>query len=105
MPPTLRLPRVVSTRRLENSIPQKKTLTYKQQCPIKRQAYLDTLDSEMRVKGKIPTYVDEYGFLSSELRRYTYAPRGIWIRDKYRVDISMNLPPKTSIEQIIKVYN
>ena len=61
---------------------KKKTLTYKQQCPAKRQAYLDALDAEVRGKGKTPAYVDECGFPSSELRRYAYAPRGICVSDK-----------------------
>ena len=61
---------------------KKKTLTYKQQCRVKRQAYLDALDAEVRVGGKTAAYVDECGFPSSELRRYAYAPRGLCVNDK-----------------------
>ena len=61
---------------------KKKTLTYKQQCQEKRQAYLNALACEVREKAKTPAYVDECGFPSSELRRYAYAPRGLCVRDK-----------------------
>ena len=61
---------------------KKKTLTYKEQCPAKRQAYLQALDAAVEVAGKTPVYVDESGFPSSELRRYAYAPRGLRVMDK-----------------------
>ena len=61
---------------------KKKTLTYKEQCPRKRQAYLNALACEVQDEGKTPAYVDECGFPSSELRRYAYAPRGLCVRDK-----------------------
>ena len=61
---------------------KKKTLTYKQQCPEKRQAYLDALACEVQDAGKTPAYVDECGFPSAELRRYGYAPRGVCVSDK-----------------------
>ncbi len=61
---------------------KKKTLTYKEQSPEKRQAYLDALALEVQGGGKTPVYVDESGFPTSELRRYAYAPRGVCVRDK-----------------------
>ena len=61
---------------------KKKTLTYKEQCPTKRQAYLQALSLEVQEAGKTPVYVDECGFPTSDLRRYAYAPRGLCVRDK-----------------------
>lgn len=64
------------------NITRKKTLTYKEQCPKKRQVYLDTLETEVQQAGKTPVYVNECGFPSSEVRRYAYAPRGVCVNDK-----------------------
>ena len=61
---------------------KKKTLTYKEQCPEKRQVYLDALHLEVDVAGKTAAYVDESGFPTSEVRRYAYAPKGVCVRDK-----------------------
>ncbi len=61
---------------------EKKTLTYKEQCPEKRQTYLDAFDREIQVGGKTPVYVDESGFPTPQLRRYAYAPKGVCIQDK-----------------------
>ena len=60
----------------------KKTLTYKEQCPTKRRAYLDALACQVQGAGKTPAYVDECGFPSSERRRYAYAARGVCVSDK-----------------------
>ena len=40
---------------------EKKSLTYKEQCPAKRQGYLDALALEVQEGGKTPVYVDEIG--------------------------------------------
>ena len=48
------------------NITRKKTLTYKEQCPRKRRAYLDALACQVQGAGKTPAYVDECGFPSSE---------------------------------------
>ena len=61
---------------------KKKTLTYKEQCPAKRQVYLDAFARQVRDSDKTAVYVDECGFPSSELRRYAYAPRGLCVKDK-----------------------
>ena len=61
---------------------KKKTLTYREQCPAKRQAYLDAFACEVRDSGKTAVSVDECGFPSSQVRRYAYAPRGLCVNDK-----------------------
>jgi hypothetical protein len=69
---------------------EKKTLTYKEQCPEKRRAYLDAFDLEVQGGGKTPVYIDENGFPSSNLRRYAYDPKRSASEIKYRVHIGMN---------------
>ncbi|MDE0398169.1 MAG: hypothetical protein OXL96_10215 [Candidatus Poribacteria bacterium] len=78
---------------LRNSISREKnTLTYKEQCPAKRQVYLDALALEVEVGGKTPVYVDESGFSNTDVRWYAYAPKGICINDKISVPIGMPPP-------------
>ena len=36
----------------------------------------------MQIGGKTPVYVDESGFLTSQLRWYAYAPKGVCVQDK-----------------------
>ena len=80
---TLVFPSTVSGTHLGNSTSrEKKTLTYKEQCPEKRQAYLDALHLEVDVGGKTAAYVDESGFPTSDVRRYAYAPKGVCVADK-----------------------
>ena len=57
-------------------------MTYKEQCPQKRQVYLDAFHLEVQVGGKTRVYVDESGFPTSQVRRYAYAPKGICVGDK-----------------------
>ena len=47
---------------------KKKTLTYKEQCPLKREAYLTALRTALAC-GKIPVFVDESGFSIESVRR------------------------------------
>ena len=61
---------------------KKKTLTYKEQCPAKRQVYLDALALEVQEGGKTPVYVDESGFSNTDVRRYAYARKGSCVKDK-----------------------
>lgn len=75
-------PNTVSGMRLTNSTSrEKKTLTYKEQCPLKREAYLNALQAAQQC-GKTPVFVDESGFTTESTRRYAYAPRGICVEDK-----------------------
>ncbi|MCG9133959.1 hypothetical protein J5I95_20040 [Candidatus Poribacteria bacterium] len=68
---------------MRNSISrEKKTLTYKEQCPAKRQVYLQTLALEVQVGGKTPVYVDESGFSNTDVRWYAYAPKGSCVTDE-----------------------
>jgi len=61
---------------------KKKTLTYPQQCPEKRRAYLEAFALEVEGAGKTPVYVDESGFPNADVRRYAYAPKGLRVADK-----------------------
>ena len=61
---------------------KKKTRTYKEQYPVKRQAYLLALQEETVVGGKVPVYVDETGFSETDFREYAYASKGICVEDK-----------------------
>ena len=61
---------------------KKKTMTYKEQCPIKRQEYLLALQQETQACGRTPVYIDETGFSETDFRRYAYAPKGICVPDK-----------------------
>ena len=80
---TSEFPRAVSGPHSENLISrEKKTLTYKEQCPGKRQAYLNAYDLEVQVGGPTPVYVDESGFPTLQLRRSAYAPKGVCVQDK-----------------------
>ena len=58
------------------NIPQKKTHTYKEQCPVKREVYLAALQMETNIRGKTPVYVNESGFATAGFHRYAYAPKG-----------------------------
>ena len=85
---------------------KKKTHTYKEQCPIKREAYVAEFQRATEVCGKTPVYVDETGFAISDFRRYAYAPKGVCVVDKIsgshrykttsliaaRIDGSMRVP-------------
>jgi len=64
------------------NIPRKKTTTYKEQCPVKRQEYLSALQEATQTHGKTPVYLDESGFSETDFRRYAYAPTGVRIEDK-----------------------
>ena len=57
-------------------------MTYKEQCPIKRQEYLWSLQQETQACGRTPVYIDETGFSETDFRRYAYAPKGICVPDK-----------------------
>ena len=57
-------------------------MTYKEQCPIKRQEYLLALQQETQACGRTPVYIDETGFSETDFRRYAYAPKGICVPDK-----------------------
>ena len=93
VPNTSVFPKGVSRMPLRNSTSrEKKSLTYKEQCPAKRQVYLDALALEVQAKGKTPVYVDESGFSNAEVRRYAYAPKGICVSDKISGCIGM--PPR-----------
>ncbi len=61
---------------------KKKTTTYKEQCPVKRQEYLSALQQETHEQGKKPVYLDESGFTETDFRRYAYAPKGVHVEDK-----------------------
>lgn len=61
---------------------KKKCQTYKEQCPLKRSAYLSAFELATDVYGKIPVYIDETGFSASSLREYAYARKGICVEDK-----------------------
>ena len=61
---------------------EKKTTTYKEQCPVKRQEYLRTLQQETEQHRKKPVYIDESGFSETDFRRYAYAPKGIRVEAK-----------------------
>ena len=52
-----------------------KTPTYKEQCPVKREAYLSCFEQEVVIGGKHPVYIDETGFAEEDFRRYAYAPK------------------------------
>ena len=54
---------------------KKKTTTYKEQCPVKRQEYLSTLQQETEQHRKKQVYIDESGFSETDFRRYAYAPK------------------------------
>ena len=56
--------------------------TYKEQCPVKRHAYIAEFQRATDVCGKTPVYVDETGFAISDFRRYAYAPKGVCVADK-----------------------
>ena len=57
-------------------------MTYKEQCPVKRQEYLSELQAATQTHGKIPVYIDETGFSETDFRRYAYAPRGVRVEAK-----------------------
>ncbi len=66
-------PSTVSGMRLTNSTSrEKKTLTYKEQCPLKREASLNALQTAQQC-WKTPIFVDESGFT-------TEAPEGMLMR-------------------------
>ena len=67
--------------RCQNSISrEKKTTTYKEQCPVKRRKYLPALQEATQSHGKTPVYLDESGFSETDFRRYAYAPKGICVQ-------------------------
>ena len=61
---------------------KKKTTTYQEQCPVKRQEYVSSLQQETDVCGKEPVYVDESGFPETDFREYAYAPKGISVQEQ-----------------------
>ena len=61
---------------------KKKTTTYKEQCPVKRQEYLSTLQQETEQHRKKQVYIDESGFSETDFRRYAYAPKGVGVEAK-----------------------
>jgi len=61
---------------------EKKTQTYKEQCPLKRQEYLSALQQETERRGKKLAYLDETGFTREDFRPYAYAPRGLCVPEK-----------------------
>ena len=73
----------VSSMLCQNSISrEKKTQTYKEQCPVKRQEFLTALQRETEKHGKAPVYLDETGFTETDFRRYAYAPKGVRVEAK-----------------------
>jgi putative transposase len=72
---------------------KKKRRTYKEQCPLKREAYLSSLQLETDVRGKTPVYIDETGFATSGFREYAYALKGVAVADQ----VSGNRYRRTSL--------
>ena len=68
----------------KNRIQSKKKLTYREQCPLKREAYLDALQRAQQ-HGKVPVYGDESGFATESILGYAYAPKGVPVADQISV--------------------